>query len=96
MAASQIIPVDDTAADSNEITVTAGIPVAVGLNTSDDASAIPAGAEVLVLLKDANSQYWQCGKLSAAKPVAVLSVPGVYLLRRLPRANSNVGAFRAA
>lgn len=96
MAASQIIPVDDTAADSTEITVVAGTPVAVGLNTEDDARDIPAGAEARILLKDANSQYWPVGKLSASKPIAVLSVPGVYLVRRLARTNSNVGVFRAA
>lgn len=95
MAATELLPVASGADDSDPITVEAGDQIAVGLKTADDASALPGGALVLVMIADDDSQYWQVGKLNLAKPMAVLSVPGTYILRR-PATSSKVGAFRAA
>lgn len=96
MAATELLSVDDDAETSADVVISAGSPVAVGLKTEEDTRAIPAGAEVEILLTDDDAQLWRAGLLTAARPIAVLSVPGTYKLRRIPREHCNVGAFRAA
>lgn len=96
MAATELLAVTDTAASSDDITVDTGTPVAVRLKTSDDAVPVPAGSEVMIELKDDDAQYWPVGKLNVGNPSAVLSIAGIYRLRRIPRPGVNVGAFRGA
>ncbi len=94
MAATELLAVGNSAATGTTVEVTAGNSVAVGLKVSDDADSISPGSSLLIEIEDDDAQWWQAGKLTSSNPLAVLSVPGSYRLRRLA-GSKIVGAFRA-
>jgi hypothetical protein len=80
--ASQILAAGSGAANSSEVTVTAGTPVTVFLKDAVGIEGVPAGADVRVKVKDDAGAFFQIGKLTAEQPATVLIGPGVYIFSR--------------
>jgi hypothetical protein len=87
MAATQILPAANTAADSADVTVVAGTPLTVCLKVWD------VGAKVYISLKDDGSAYNVVGKLTAYEPSLMISAPGTYRFSRV--AGATCGVFSA-
>jgi len=89
MAATEILPVADTAADSADVPVVAGEPITVALK----GAAI--GALVYIGLKDDAGAYQIIGRLEqiGGGNVVTISGPGTYRFSRL--AGAACGVFRA-
>ncbi|KQS90287.1 hypothetical protein [Rhizobium sp. Leaf386] len=91
MAATQILPVADTAADSAEVIIAAGEAVTVCLKDASGPDVID-GARVDIMLKDDAGQYFRIDTLTGTRPAVVITAVGTYLFRR--RAGSGCGVFR--
>ncbi len=89
MAAAEILPVADTAANSGDVTVMAGEPITVALKGAE------YGAVVNIGLKDDAGTYQNVGRLEqiSGGNVVTISGPGTYRFSRV--AGKNCGVFRA-
>jgi hypothetical protein len=87
--ATQLLATADTAADSADVTVAAGVPVTIGLKGA------AAGARVLLKLKDDADAYNVIGELNGNAGERALTIygPGVYRLTRV--AGASCGVFSA-
>lgn len=91
--ATQILAVANTAADSSDVTVTAGTPLTVALKDADGPD-VPSGAKVQILLKDDGGKYFHVDYLIAPhKASLVIYGPGTYRFSR--PAGVTVGVFSA-
>lgn len=89
MAATEILPVADTAENSGDVTVVAGEPITVALKGA------VIGALVYIGLKDDAGTYQNIGRLEqiGGSNVVTISGPGTYRFSR--RAGAACGVFRA-
>lgn len=87
--ATEILAAGTAAADSTDVTVTAGIPVTVFLKAGTSAP-IASDADFDVKLKSVGSTYHTIGKLTGKNPAVVIDGPGTYRISRLS-ASSAVG-----
>lgn len=89
MAATEILPVADTAADSADVTVVAGEPITVALKGA------AFGALIYIGLKDDAGAYQNVGRLEqiGGGNVVTISGPGTYRFSR--GAGVACGVFRA-
>lgn len=86
--ATQILSTASTAADSNDVTVVAGTPLAVNLKGVTDGNAL-----VIIKLKDDASDYNVVGSLTSTAPSTLISAPGTYRFSRV--SGSACGVFSA-
>jgi hypothetical protein len=70
-----------SAADSSDITVTAGVPVTVFLSTATSVP-VPSDVQCDVKVKAAGGTYHTVGQLTGARPALVIDGPGVYRVSR--------------
>lgn len=89
MAATELLPVADTAENSADVTVVAGEPITVALKGA------AVGALVYIGLKDDAGTYHNIGRLEqiGGGNVVTISGPGAYRFSR--RAGAACGVFRA-
>jgi hypothetical protein len=85
--ATELLSTASTAANSSEVTVTAGAPVTVAMKGAT------AGALINVQIKDETGAFHVIDKLTIERPALVISGPGVYRLARV--AGGSCGAFNA-
>jgi hypothetical protein len=78
---TQILAVNTTAADSSDVVVAAGTPLTVALKDAD-ATTVPDGARVDILLKDDAGLYFRVDALTQAKPATVIVGAGTYRFSR--------------
>jgi len=86
--ATEILPTADTAANSADLVVEAGIPVTVALKGVGGRAAF-----VLILLKDDAGVYHQMAELSVDHRATVITAPGTYRFTRV--AGDACGVFSA-
>ena len=86
--ATQILSTANTAADSADVTVVAGTPLAVSLKGVADGNAL-----VIIKLKDDASAYNVVGSLTSSQPSTLISAPGTYRFTRV--AGATCGVFSA-
>lgn len=88
MAATEILPVADTAANSADVTVLAGEPITVALK------GVAEGAKVNINIKNDAGTYEFTGfALEPSGRIVTISGPGTYRFSRL--AGGACGVFRA-
>lgn len=85
MAAAEIIATASTAANSSDVVVAAGTPLAVGLKGQ------AVGALVRIYLKDDAAAYNLAGELTSQNPNTLISAPGTYRFTRV--AGVSCGVF---
>jgi hypothetical protein len=85
--ATQLLATGSTAADSTELTVSAGTPVTVSIK--GDTSPV----EVQIKLKDDASGFRVVGMLTSDRPALCISAPGVYKFTR--QLGQTCGVFSA-
>lgn len=83
--ATQILATASTAADSADVVVAAGMPLAVGLKGLTDSLA-----KVYISLKDDAAAYNVVGSLTAYSPSILISAPGTYRFSRVAGATCGV------
>ncbi|RUW55055.1 hypothetical protein EOA32_03260 [Mesorhizobium sp. M1A.F.Ca.ET.072.01.1.1] len=83
--ATQILATANTAADSADVIVAAGTPLAVGLKGVAD-----GGALVIIKLKDDAGAYNVVGSLTSTSPSTLISAPGTYRFSRVAGATCGV------
>lgn len=88
MAASEILAVGNTAANSSDVAVTDGGAVTVGIKGNGNSAV-----ELSINIKDDLGVLHPVGMLTSALPVC-LQAPGVYVLSRAA-GSVNFGAYRA-
>lgn len=81
MATTELIAVGTGAADSAEVTVTAGVPVKFFLKTTASGPA-PVNARVTVKAKASGGTYHEIGALTGQYVSWQIDAPGVYLFSR--------------
>lgn len=85
MAAAEILATGSTAANSADVTVAAGTPLAVSLKGVADGQAL-----VVILLKDDAAAYNVVGALRSHAPSTLISAPGTYRFSRVAGAACGV------
>lgn len=89
MAITEILPIADTAASSDEVVIAAGESVGFCLKGVDGPHA-----RVVVEAKDDDGLYWPIGEeLTSNHPSANINLPATLRLRRI--AGGTCGVFRA-
>lgn len=88
MAAAPILTTASTAADSSDVIVVAGTPLAVSLKGVAD-----GGARVVVSLKDDAGAYNVVSELTSHQPKTLITAPGAYRFTRV--AGAACGVFSA-
>ena len=86
--ATQILATASTAADSADVVVAAGTPLAVGLKGVADGNAL-----VNISLKDDAAAYNIVGSLRSHAPSTLITAPGTYRFSRV--AGASCGVFSA-
>ncbi|RWN51392.1 MAG: hypothetical protein EOS04_24270 [Mesorhizobium sp.] len=85
--AAELLATGSTAANSSDLTVSAGTPVTVGLK------GWVTDAKVYIYLKDDAAAYNLVGKLTAYEPATSITAPGTYRFSRV--AGASCGVFSA-
>lgn len=80
--ATEILASGTTAADSSDVTVTAGIPVTIFLK-SGSSVPVSSDADFDVKIKSAGSTYHTIGKLTGKTPALVIDGPGTFRVSRV-------------
>lgn len=86
--ATELLSTASSAANSSDVVIVAGTPVAVSMK--DQAVAT---AQINIMLKDEDGAYFKVGELTAAQPFTCITAPGTYRLTRV--AGATCGAFSA-
>lgn len=84
--ATEILATGSTAANSADVSVVAGTPLAVSLKGMTNMDA-----RVVVYLKDDAAAYNQVGDLVASQPAITITAPGTYRFTRV--AGGTCGVF---
>jgi hypothetical protein len=79
---AELIATGTTAADSADVTVTAGVPVTVFLKKGSD-GIVPSTARALVQIKSSGGFYHEVGALTGQIQALVIEGPGVYRISRV-------------
>jgi hypothetical protein len=77
------------AADSSDITVTAGVPVTVFLSAAAS-GPVPSDVQCDIKVKSAAGTYHTVGQLTGARPALVIDGPGVYRVSRVTASSAVV------
>lgn len=95
MAASSVLAVGTTAADSSDITVVAGTPVTVVAKGASGGDKLLGTWELVVKVKGDDGVYYPIDSLNKNKKGVILAGPGVYQVSRLAGSSVSVGVFVA-
>lgn len=79
---SEILAVGTTAANSTDQVVSAGTPLTVCLKDSAGPSS-GNNAEVEILLKADNAEYFKVASLTSREPALMIVAPGTYRFSRI-------------
>jgi hypothetical protein len=88
MAATQILPVASTAADSADVVLASGSRLTIGLK-----GVVDSAAEVRVFLKDDVNAYNLIGSINGSVLAVEISAPGTYRFSRV--AGGTCGVYSA-
>lgn len=79
--ATEILATGTAAADSSEVTVTAGTPVTIFLKKGSS-GPVESGSRAVVKIKSSGGFYHEVGALTGSRQALVLDGPGTFLISR--------------